>query len=294
MYNLFVSADPNSWNGDPWVIEVGRCIREYTDTHLTARFGDFTPSQVDELRRLRSVFSYESQCNKAPHFGVIRAAFRRRQKVRIEYDLIPLDRFLTAAELVDLEFELDISRWEMNRTHWAVKDVNLGKELHAKGISLPHWARSATKAVDITTCQFDVALSFPGEIREYVEAVAAELERILGPNSYFYDHNYVSQLARPNLDVLLQEIYRDRSALVVAFLGVEYQRKQWCGLELRAIRELIMERDEQKVMFVRMDDAVIDGVSKADGYVDGRQHEPRDIARFIQERVVLIGRPTPG
>src|SRR5208283_1932728 len=60
---------------------------------------------------------------------------------------------------------LDIGKWEMNRTHWAVKDVNLAKELKACGVFLPAWARDLSKAVDITTHNFDVALSFPGEVR---------------------------------------------------------------------------------------------------------------------------------
>ena len=38
-----------------------------------------------------------------------------------------------------------------------------------------------------------------------VEQVAQELEKLIGPNSYFYDRNDVSQLARPSQDILLQE-----------------------------------------------------------------------------------------
>jgi hypothetical protein len=63
----------------------------------------------------------------------------------------------------------------------------------------------ATKTVDITKHEFAVALSFPGEVRGIVEQVAQELEKLIGPNSYFYDRNDVSQLARPSQDILLQE-----------------------------------------------------------------------------------------
>jgi hypothetical protein len=72
----------------------------------------------------------------------------------------------------------------MNRTHWAVKDVNLAKELHAaRRITLPSWTGQATKTVDITRHHFDVALSFPGEVRPIVEQVARELKGRIGPNS---------------------------------------------------------------------------------------------------------------
>ncbi|WP_442498734.1 toll/interleukin-1 receptor domain-containing protein [Methylobacter sp. sgz302048] len=294
MYNLFVSGRDEAWEGEPYLLEIDRCVREYTDNELTVRFGNLDAVNVNELRRLPCIFAYESGCRKDPKFGVLRNVAIRQQVAKIEYDIIVLDQFLTEADLREdgLAFDLDISKWEMNRTHWAVKDVNLAKELHVRGIVLPHWARSATKAVDITKHTFDVALSFPGETRDYVEPVAAELERIIGPNSYFYDNNYVSQLARPSLDSLLQDIYRNRSKLVVVFLCSDYQEKEWCGIEFRAIKEIMMEREHGKVMFVKMDDGQVDGVFKTDGYIDGRKFSPADVARFIQERVDLLQNET--
>jgi hypothetical protein len=144
-----------------------------------------------------------------------------------------------------------------------------------------------TKAVDISTHSFEVSLSFPGEVRSLVEQIALELERRIGPNSYFYDNNYISQLARPSLDTLLQDIYRNRSKLVVVFLGGDYQKKDWCGIEFRAIKEIIMERDHKRIMFIRTDDGTVDGVFKTDGYVDARRFSPAELAGFIHERADL-------
>ena len=121
-----------------------------------------------------------------------------------------------------------------------------------------------------------------------VEKIAIELERLIGPNSYFYDNNYVSQLARPSLDVLLQDIYRKRAKLIVVFLSADYQRKDWCGVEFRAIKEIILERDNKRIMFVKVDDGQVDGVFKTDGYVDARKFTPSDIAGFIHERADLL------
>ncbi|MGC1377715.1 MAG: TIR domain-containing protein [Anaerolineales bacterium] len=290
MYNLFVSGDPMAWRGKPYFLEIGRCIREceYTDTKLTRRYSELDDKAVKELQRFPCVFAYEAMHNLSPKFGVILDITKRQPQVRIEYELIDLDKFLSPQDLVDLAFDLDISAWELNRTHWAVKDVNLAKELKEKGISLPNWVRNVAKSVDITTHMFDVALSFPGEVRPFIEKIVEELEKNIGPNSYFYDNNYVSQLARPSLDTLLQDIYRKRSRLVVVFLCGGYQRKEWCGIEFRAIKEIIMERDDKKIMFVKMDDGIVDGVFKTDGYIDGRKYQPKDIARFIHERITLL------
>ena len=49
-----------------------------------------------------------------------------------------------------------------------------------------------------------------------------------------------------------------------------------------------MARDEQRVMFVRLDDGAVDGVFRTDGYVDARRFEPTQIAQFIVERLGLL------
>lgn len=115
-----------------------------------------------------------------------------------------------------------------------------------------------------------------------------ELEKILGKDSIFYDNNYFIQLARPSLDTLLQDIYKNRSKLIVVFLCKKYQEKKWCGLEFKAIKELIMEKEINKIMYIRLDDGQVDGIFKTDGYVDGTKFTPKELSRFINERINLI------
>ena len=144
--------------------------------------------------------------------------------------------------------------------------------------------------VDRSTCRLDglsfkVAMSFPGEQRPFVASVVHELRKVLAPDSIFYDYNYQAQLAKPNMDVLLQDIYRNRSELVVVYLCEKYSEKQWCGIEWRAIRDLIKIKKGNQIMFVRFDDAAIDGVFSIDGYIDARLHAPSKVAEFIVQRL---------
>lgn len=133
--------------------------------------------------------------------------------------------------------------------------------------------------------RFRVAVSFPGELRAFVSRVVAPLRLALGSDTVFYDHDYQAQLARPNLDTLLQSIYRNNTDLIVVFLCAEYTQKQWCGLEWRAIRDLIKSKADDQVMFVRFDDANVDGVFSIDGYIDGRAYEDHEVAQFILQRL---------
>lgn len=287
MYNLFVSADENDWEGSPFEIDLSRCIREYTDREIVEKYKDLTDEIVQEIKRFPCLFAYESPCTKSPKFGLIRNVTKRKNLVNIEYDIIHLDLFLTYQDLEDLSFRLDITGWELNRTHWAIKNVNLSEELYTKGITLPLGIIRDSKSVDITKHIFDVSLSFPGNVREYVESVARHLERQIGPNSYFYDNNYKAQLARPSLDVLLQEIYGDRSRLIVVFIGEKYQDKLWCGVEFKAIKDILFNKKHEKVMYIRMDNGKVDGVFKTDGFIDANKHSPYEIANFIVDRLEI-------
>lgn len=287
MYNLLVSSSAESWDGEPFRLEIGRCVREFTEDAIIKSYGNLTKTQVNTIRRFPCIFAYEAFCKKDPKFGLIREITKRQGQVRIDYEIKELDRFLSHTELSEMSFDLDIGKSEMSRTHWAIKKVNLAMELEATGIILPAWARGDGRAVDLTKHEFDVALSFPGEIREYVKSIALELERILGPNSYFYDDNYTAQLARPSLDTLLQDIYY-RSKMIVVFLSKAYQEKEWCGIEFRTIKEIIMERKYERVMFVKMSEGDIQGVLKTDGYIDGHRYSPQEIARFIQDRLMPL------
>jgi hypothetical protein len=137
----------------------------------------------------------------------------------------------------------------------------------------------------IDQLKFKVALSFPGEKRPYVSKVARQLRKTLGKDAVFYDFDYQAQLARPNLDTLLQDIYRNRSQLVVVFLCSEYERKDWCGLEWRAIRDIIKSRDDRSVMFVRFDNSSITGVFSLDGYIDATKTSEGQLTKLINQRL---------
>lgn len=147
------------------------------------------------------------------------------------------------------------------------------------------------KDVDLGTHVFDVALSYAGEDGDYVAAVASALVAQLGPNRVFFDRYFAGQTARPALDLLLDSLYRQRSRLVVLFIGEHYQRKNWPSLELRSVREKILRRQFDTIMLVRMDDGVVDGIAEGDGYVDARAHGPDIVAGYIAERArVLLAR----
>ncbi|MFB3895712.1 MAG: tetratricopeptide repeat protein, partial [bacterium] len=145
--------------------------------------------------------------------------------------------------------------------------------------------------------RFLVALSFPGEKRDYVQKVADCLSSVIGRERVFYDKYYEAELARRNLDTYLQEIYKDKSALVVPFFCQDYEEKEWCDVEWRAIRDTLKTcQNDEKLMGMRFDNTPIKGFLGLDGYIQIGDRHPEVIADLILERLRimrLISR-TPG
>ncbi|MCU0812262.1 MAG: TIR domain-containing protein [Thiobacillaceae bacterium] len=145
----------------------------------------------------------------------------------------------------------------------------------------------------MSTQRFKIALSFPGEHRGFVEPVAARLADRVGRDRVLYDKYYEAEFARPDLDTYLQRLYHDESELIAVFLCADYERKDWCGLEWRAIRDLIKKRQTSTVMPLRFDNTEIPGLFSTDGYVWIGGRSPQEIADLILQRLqVNAGQPS--
>lgn len=117
-------------------------------------------------------------------------------------------------------------------------------------------------STSLLTKQFKVALTFPGEKRNFVSKVAQGLEGRL--ENIFYDKFYEAELAQPDADLLVQKIYLINSELIVVFISEEYKNKEWCILEWRAVRELIKKQENNKIMLMRFDNVELPGLFSFD------------------------------
>lgn len=146
---------------------------------------------------------------------------------------------------------------------------------------------STTSRNGDTPRRFAVGLSFPGEARKRVDAIAKLLATALGQSRVLYDNFHEAEFARPSLDVYLQTLYHDDVTLNVVFLCEAYNQKEWCGLEWRAIRDLIKQR-KSEIMFLRVDGGDVAGVYSIDGYVDIRDRTDQQAASLIMERLQML------
>ena len=240
MYNLFVSGHADSWNGDPWTIDRSRCVREYTDDDIVKRFGALDASQISQLRSLPCIFAYE-RWETAPKFGFIRDVIvqESQAKVKIKYDLIEDERFLTADELDELAVALDISRWERGRTHWAVKDVDLYRVLlDAKGISLPRKNDVLSGLNPPTVDETGDDLWTPaGAPRLFMSHLASRKEEVHGLSSMLKEFGFACFVAHDEIEPSREwrrEIERALGScdVLVAYVTPGFSASRWTDQEI--------------------------------------------------------------
>ena len=128
MFNFLVSGNEEAWDGEPYVLERSR-VFEHTTEQVRQRFGELNDAQLEQLYQLPALFAYENGRNKDARLGQVTRVRHRDNSIRIEYRFIDHIPNITPDFLRNLVWELDISDWELNRTHWAVKDVDLIAEL---------------------------------------------------------------------------------------------------------------------------------------------------------------------
>lgn len=142
-----------------------------------------------------------------------------------------------------------------------------------------------SRSTSLREPRFEVAFSFPGAERKLIHDLAKRLARKYSRKKIFYDSFHQPELARPNLDTHLQQIYHRDARLNVVMLCAAYRDREWCGVEWRAIRDLIKKKRESQIMFIRRGKAQIPGVFSHDGYISAESFSAEKIANFIHQRV---------
>jgi hypothetical protein len=288
MYNLLVTAMEGAWDLPAYEYERER-FGEFSSAAVMERFKDLSAAAIEELKSFPALFAYEG-LHADLRVGYIRRVKERGRSILIEYDFEKSIPEIPYARLCELMMRLDIDpKTEMRRTHWAIKDEDLFEILSAAGLVDKSFANTYGKSGPVEELQFKVALSYSGDKREYVGKVASELKRRLAPELVFYDQDFTAQLARPKLDALLQRIYLNNSELVVVFFSAEYEKRVWCGLEWRALREIVKNKSDSSLMFMTFDETAVPGLFSTDGYIELGKRSPIEAARLIVERARIHG-----
>lgn len=134
-----------------------------------------------------------------------------------------------------------------------------------------------------TATDYDVALSFAGEDRAYVDEVARALNG--AGVKVFYDKLEETDLWGKNLYTHLSDIYRKRARYTVMFISRSYAEKRWTNHEREAAQDRAFADSREYILPVRFDDTEIPGMLPTTGYISADQRAPSELANLIVRKL---------
>ena len=133
MYNLLVENNPDSWKTGRHSFSRSRFL-EYTEDNLRAQFETIDTRAVATLTSIPALFMYETGGDDG-FFGVVTRM--DGGPADFEYELLKGYPRVPHSLLSEHAMLFGIERIELNRTHWAVKNIDLQKAFERCGFELP-------------------------------------------------------------------------------------------------------------------------------------------------------------
>lgn len=130
--------------------------------------------------------------------------------------------------------------------------------------------------------EFEVALSFAGEERNYVRVVADYL-KARGVKVYFDEYNEIEEWGC-NLCDRLTNVYQNAKSFAVIFVSESYAKKPFTNLERKSIQTRALQ-DPGFLLPVRFDDTDIPGLLSTTKHVDARKVEPIKLGQMILRKL---------
>ena len=132
--------------------------------------------------------------------------------------------------------------------------------------------------------KYDVALSFAGEDRAYVDHVARCLQ-VKGVR-VFYDKFEDTKLWGKDLYTHLSDVYQNQAFFTVMFISEAYKKKLWTNHERQSAQARAFLENKEYILPAFFDTSVeVPGVLKTTGYIDLSTLSPEEFADKIVQKL---------
>ena len=131
--------------------------------------------------------------------------------------------------------------------------------------------------------EYEVALSFAGEDRPFVERVAESLKQ--SNIEVYYDRFYEVHFWGEDLVEKFDEIYGSTAKYVVMFISKHYANKMWTNFERRTVLSRMVREERAYLLPARFDDTKLKGIRDSIAYFDIRHLTPEDFAAKIIQKI---------
>jgi len=149
MFNFLVTAADDAWDQPGYEFVRVRFL-EYTSDEIAESFRELKAAQLAALTEMPCLFAYEGT-DKPMRVGRLKSVKLRDngRSLLVVPELNPAIPPIPFKAIEPLQALLDIRSWELNRTHWAIKDEDLLQVLADAGIDLNEVPASKVSKADL-------------------------------------------------------------------------------------------------------------------------------------------------
>jgi hypothetical protein len=141
----------------------------------------------------------------------------------------------------------------------------------------------ASKGGPAMTYDFDVAISYAGEDRPYVDRVAKCLRKA-GVRVFYDQFATVESWGENNVD-FSDDIYQTRARYCLMFVSEHYAKKVWPTFERRVAQARALVSADPYILPVRLDDTTLPGLLPSVIYIDGRNTSSARLCTLVQAKL---------
>jgi TIR domain len=155
------------------------------------------------------------------------------------------------------------------------------EESRSGGTNLDRTSK-VVQARPVASKPLEIALSFAGEDRAYVEEVAQAL-RSMGVR-VFYDAFEKVNLLGKDLAAHFAEVYGKKANYCAMFISQHYVRKAWPQFERQHAQARALAEKREYILPIRLDGSEVPGLSPTIGHLDARGMQPKSVAEILFQK----------
>lgn len=154
---------------------------------------------------------------------------------------------------------------------------------HVQSQGAPLQSRATPAARAKPAKPYEIALSFGGEDRPFVDEVARQLQKM--GVKVFYDLFEMVTLLGKDLAAHFSEIYGKEASYCAMFISCHYARNAWPQFERQHAQARALTIKREYILPLRLDDAEVPGLSSTIGYLDIRGMSPAAVAGILFRKI---------
>ncbi|WP_263063523.1 FRG domain-containing protein [Dickeya dadantii] len=222
MYNLFVTADTQAWSETNGSYEFTRSrFLEHTEDKIIRKYKELTKEQIEEIKTLPCLFLIENLQGDA-FMGTLKSITADRYKVEFEYTFT---NRIYSGEINNIILpSLGLSKYEIMRTHWAIKDLDLYSIIKSENIALQNIVEIDDVRIPTEDKASEEVISFRAtSLHIFMEHVLSKPKR-KGYDIFYRGHSDVKYKLEPSINRTNENgryLYRKHENVMATELLVE-------------------------------------------------------------------------